>query len=87
MKSYAQHLTFRIAGEGDPGAIRSSISGTPRNTFSASHRWLVARAHFRGDPAQVRLDSLLATLRAHGETCEEAGQCAEYIGKNRSHMH
>ena len=45
--------------------------------------WADARCD---DLEQGRLDGLLATLRAHASTCEEAGQCANYIAKNRSRM-
>ena len=45
--------------------------------------WAEARCD---DLEQGRLDSLLATLRSHAGTCEEAAKCADYIDKNRTRM-
>ena len=39
-----------------------------------------------GRPRTGRFDSLLATLRVHASTSEQAGQCARYIAKNGSRM-
>ena len=86
---------WRIADEDYPGAIQIVDLW-----HAEEHLWLVARALFRDDPAQVeawararcddleqgRLDGLLATRRAHAGTGKEAGQCADYIDKNRSRM-
>lgn len=38
------------------------------------------------DLEQGRFDSLLANLRSHAATCPSAGQCADYLAKNRSRM-
>ena len=45
--------------------------------------WADARC---ADLEQGRIDGLLATLRAHADTCEQAAKCANYIEKNRSRM-
>ena len=54
-----------------------------RNRPEQVEAW--AEAHF-DDLEQGRLDGLIATLRAHAATCDEAGQCADYIDSNRSRM-
>ena len=45
--------------------------------------WADARC---ADLEQGRIDGLRATLRAHADTCQQAGKCANYIEKNRSRM-
>ena len=86
---------WRIASEAYPGAIQIVDLW-----HSKEHLWEVAKALFRDDPTQRdawadarcddleqgRLNGLLATLRAHASTCELAGQCADYIDKNRNRM-
>ena len=86
---------WRIAAEDFPGAIQIVDLW-----HAKEHLWQVAKALFRNCPEQVeawaearcddleqgRLDGLIATLRAHADTCDEAGQCADYIDSNRSRM-
>ena len=86
---------WRIAGEDHPGAIQIV------DLWHAKEKlWDVAKALFGRDKAQHapwadarcddleqgRIDGLLATLRAHADSCEEAAKCANYIDKNRSRM-
>ena len=40
----------------------------------------------RDELDQGRIDALLAALRPHVETCEEAGRCIGYIARNRHRM-
>ena len=40
----------------------------------------------RDELDQGRLDDILAALRGHAATCEEAGKCADYIARNRRRM-
>ena len=67
---------------------------------AAENLWKVARALLPGDQtarehwAEARckelrhgcLDALLATLRAHAGTCEQAARCVHYIERNRARM-
>ena len=77
------------------------LAGLQRITGNSAFKlWDVAKALFGGDKAQHkpwadarcddleqgRIDGLLATLRAHADSCEEAAKCADYIDKNRSRM-
>ena len=86
---------WRVASEDYPGAIQIV------DLWHAKEKlWEVAKALFGRDKGLVetwaearcddleqgRLDGLLATLRAHASSCEEAGKCADYIDKNRSRM-
>ena len=85
---------WNVATEMFPGAIQIV------DYFHAAEKlWEVSRA-LGGDQAQVkawaearcadleagRLNGLLATLRAHTGSCEVAGQCADYIERNRDRM-
>ncbi len=78
---------WRVASEDYPGAIQIV------DLWHAKEKlWEVAKALFAHDKAlfepwaDARCDDLLATLRAHAGTCEEAGKCANYIEKNRRRM-
>ena len=86
---------WRVAGEDYPGAIQIV------DLWHAKEKlWAAAKVLFAPDTALVepwaearcddleqgRIDSLLATLRAHADTCEDVGKCADYIAKNRSRM-
>ena len=86
---------WRSASEDYPGAIQIVDLWHAKEQL-----WEVARVLFAHDKLLVepwadarcddleqgRLDGLLATLRAHAGTCEQAGKCANYIEKNRSRM-
>ena len=86
---------WRIVDEEYPGAIQIVDLW-----HAQEHLWTVSKALFGSDEAshlpwaqarcddleQGRIDDLLATLRAHSPTCEEAGNCADYIENNRSRM-
>ena len=86
---------WRIAAEDYPEAVPIVDLW-----HAKEHLWLVAQALFRDTPTHLeawararcddleygRFDSLLATLRSHAATCPAAGQCADYLAKNRSRM-
>ena len=86
---------WRTASGDYPGAVQIVDLWHAKEHLSR-----VARALFRNRPAQVeawaharcddleqgRLDGLIATLRAHADTYEPAGKCADYIDKNRNRM-
>ena len=86
---------WRSASEDYPGAIQIVDLRHAKEKL-----WEVAKVLFAHDKLLVepwadarcddleqgRLDGLLATLRAHAGTCEQAGKCANYIEKNRSRM-
>lgn len=86
---------WRIAGEDYPGAIQIvdlwhakeklwDVAKALCGSDKAQHEpWAEARCD---DLEQGRIDGLLATLRAHADSCEEASKCADYIDKNRSRM-
>ena len=86
---------WRAATEMFPGAMQIV------DFFHAAEKmWEVARALFPRDRgsreawAEARcaelkagnLDGLLATLRAHGDHCEEAQKCVQYVETNRERM-
>lgn len=74
-----------------PAAPASPADRSANNRFHLK-LWGVAKALFGSDKAHLvpwadarcddldegRLDGLLATLRAHADTCEEAALCANY---------
>lgn len=86
---------WRVASEDYPGAIQIV------DLWHAKERlWELAKLLFAQDKAlceawaearcddleQGRLDGLLATLRSHAASCEQADQCANYIVNNRNRM-
>ena len=86
---------WRVASEDYPGAIqivdlwhaKEKLWEVAKLLFAHDKALVEPWAHARCDDLeQGRLDGLLATLRAHAGTCEEAGKCANYIDKNRSRM-
>ena len=90
-----QHLIWRVASEDYPGAIpivdlwhaKEKLWEVAKLLFAHDKALVEPWAHARCDDLeQGRLDGLLATLRAHAGTCEEAGKCANYIDKNRERM-
>ena len=88
-------MIWRVAGEDYPSAIqivdlwhaKEKLWAAAKALFAPDtalvEPWAEAR---RDDLEQGRIDSLLATLRAHADTCEDVGKCADYIDKNRSRM-
>ena len=86
---------WRIASEDYPGAIQIVDLWPAKEQLwelakvlcahdkALVEPWADARC---ADLEQGRIDGLLATLRAHADTCEQAGKCANYIEKNRSRM-
>ena len=86
---------WRVASEDYPGAIpivdlwhaKEKLWEVAKLLFAHDKALVEPWAHARCDDLeQGRLDGLLATLRAHAGTCEEAGKCANYIDKNRERM-
>ncbi|MDE0262456.1 MAG: hypothetical protein OXJ37_08655 [Bryobacterales bacterium] len=63
-----------------PWDVAKALCGSDKTQHEP---WAEARCD---DLEQGRIDSLLATLRAHADRCEEAAKCADYIDKNRSRM-
>ena len=86
---------WRIASEDYPGAIQivdlwhakeklwEVAKALCAHNKALVEPWAAARCD---DLEQGRIDGLLAALRAHAGTCEEANKCANYIEKNRSRM-
>ena len=86
---------WRIATEDYPGAIqivdlwhaKQKLWDVAKVLFAHDKALLEAWAEARCDDLeQGRVDGLLATLRAHAGTCEEAAKCVHYIDNNRSRM-
>ena len=49
-----------------------------------AHQWKKPR---RDELDQGRIHDILAALRVHANTCEEARKCSDYINNNRHRMH
>ena len=86
---------WNLADEHAPGAIQIVDIW-----HAKEHLFEVARAIFgagtdlaaqwgkqrRDELDRGRIDDLLAALRRHAATCEEAAKCADYIDRNRQRM-
>ncbi len=86
---------WRVASEDYPGAIqivdlwhaKEKLCEVAKALFAHDKALVAPWADARcADLEQGRIDGRLATLRAHADTCQEAGKCANYIEKNRSRM-
>ncbi len=86
---------WNLADEHFPGAIQIvDIWHAKEHLFDAAKAIFGAGADLadhwgkqrRDELDRGRIDDLLAALRRHAATCEEAGKCAEYIARNRRRM-
>ena len=86
---------WRLAAEDHPGAIqivdlfhvKEHLHDVSKALFPAdkdcARLWAEVRCDELDDGC---LDAVLAVLRSHASTCEEAAQCADYIERNRERM-